>query len=488
MTDDHTAENGTDSQAEDTSADQDAVQQSDAKDDKESSLPDFNVTVEDIGTLRKKVTIEVPRERIDAKFENNYGELMETAQVPGFRVGRAPRRLVEKRFKGEVSDQVRLNLIAEGFEYALETTKLKILHEDDPDLDSIKLPDEGSMTYSTVVEVRPDITLPELDGIALERSKVEVDDEQINNTIERLQRQAATYEPVEEPAAEDDRLTGSLKITVDGVDEPFEDTESIFFVRTQVVQGLRVDNFAELATGKKSGDTITAEVDVPDDHVREEWQGKKATIEFTISQVGRLKLPEIDDELAKVFGQDTMDDLKEYIRDNLEDQAEETARYAMFEQLRSWLIENIPTEVPENLSQRQIDRAAMRRLMNLRMQGEAEIDIDKRMDELRAEVSEDVIRQMKLQFIISAIAEEREVEVSDAEINGAVASMAMRYGQRPERMKQQLQAQGSLDMLEADLQERKVLQQLLEKANISDTEVTEQGESADTDSDSAAPQ
>ncbi len=137
--------------------------------DKESQqaddLPKNTVEVEDVAALKKKVAVTVPRGRIDAKMNEMFGELRTTAQVPGFRVGRAPQRLVEKRFGKEVAQDVRNALVGESIGSAIEDAELKTLGEPNIDLDTIELPDSGDMTFSFEVEIEPQFDLPDTGGI-----------------------------------------------------------------------------------------------------------------------------------------------------------------------------------------------------------------------------------------------------------------------------------------------------------------------------------
>jgi len=144
--------------------------------EQETAAEQIQINVEDAGTLRKKVTVTVPADRIAAKQSELFGELSRTAQVPGFRIGRAPRRLIEKRFGKEVVQDVRNAIIGESLGRAIEKSELNTLGEPDLDLDKIQLPEAGDMTYDFQVEVKPEFDLPELEGIEVEKQTVEVDD------------------------------------------------------------------------------------------------------------------------------------------------------------------------------------------------------------------------------------------------------------------------------------------------------------------------
>ncbi len=139
-----------------------AEQQEETAEEQETSLKDrISVGVEEVGTLRKKVKITVPRDAIDERLENSYKELSREATVPGFRKGHAPRGLIERRFGKDIADDVRTKLLAESYEAAIEKESLTVLGQPDVDLKAIELPEQGDLEFSCEVEVRPEFELPE---------------------------------------------------------------------------------------------------------------------------------------------------------------------------------------------------------------------------------------------------------------------------------------------------------------------------------------
>ncbi|MEA3367911.1 MAG: trigger factor family protein, partial [Planctomycetota bacterium] len=160
----------------------------------------MDVNVEDIATCKKRLSIAIPREEIEAKFDERFGELEHEAFVPGFRPGHAPRRLVERRFKEAVTEEVRAKLVSEAFEKVLEEQNLDVVGEPDIDPDKIELPDEGPMTFSVDLEVRPEFDLPEdYSQIPVEEvERPQVTDETVEQALERLREQHGSLEPVGE--------------------------------------------------------------------------------------------------------------------------------------------------------------------------------------------------------------------------------------------------------------------------------------------------
>jgi trigger factor len=154
---------------------------------------EYPIRIEDSGPATKKVHVEIPQDRIASKLEEQYNDLRQQAAIPGFRVGHAPRKLIEKRFAGDVKEQVRRQLISESYEQAVEKNSLQVIGEpqfDNPDL--IQLPENGPLTYSFEVEVQPEFTLPELAGIKVKRPKVDITEKNIDQAMQNLREQQGT--------------------------------------------------------------------------------------------------------------------------------------------------------------------------------------------------------------------------------------------------------------------------------------------------------
>src|SRR5688500_10423650 len=160
---------------------------------------EYPVKVEDAGPGAKKVSIEIPQDRIAAKLAEQFKDLRKQAAIPGFRPGHAPQKLVEKMFANDVRNQVRGDLIRESYEQALEKNKLQVLGEPEfENADDIKLPDDGPLTYSFSVEVQPEFTLPDLTHLKVKRPKINITDENVDQAMTNLRQQQGTLVPVED--------------------------------------------------------------------------------------------------------------------------------------------------------------------------------------------------------------------------------------------------------------------------------------------------
>lgn len=458
----------------------------------QETLPRSTVYTEDAGTLRKKVTVSVPRARIDAKFDEMFGELSESVQVPGFRIGHAPRRLIEKRYGKEVSEDVRNALIGEALRDATEQPDLKTLGEPDIDLDRIELPDRGDMEFSFEVEVAPEFELPELTGIPITDQPARVTDEQLDEQLDQIRRSRASFRQTDEPAQRDDVVVCSATLTIEGA-EPVQKPGLNLRVAPGQIEGLPLVDLPDALQGKKAGQTAELTVTVPEAHANEAWRGKEARIRIDISSVRRAELPELNDAFAQSLGFDSLEDLREVSRQRLEQQAAMERQRSLRQQVCDYLLEHTELDVPEGVAKRHTDSTLQRQYVELLQMGIPREKIDERMAELQSAAAQRAQRDIKLQFVLGKIAEEKSIGVTEGEVNSRIAQIAQYSGRRPERLRQELDADGSLEQVGASLREGKVLDMLLNDAEISaeasgaSSEGQTGGSDAETDADSDAP-
>ena len=435
----------------------------------EDNLPPFEFQAEDAGTLKKTVTVTVPRERIDAKSDKMFGELGDSAQVPGFRIGRAPRRLVEKRFGKEVAQDVCTSLIGEALGYVGEHAEFRTIGEPDLKLDEIKIPDDGEFTFSFEVEVAPEFDLPDLTGIPVEKIVLEINDERVDEYIDRMrERQPKFEESSEGVAAERDIVIAETKVAVEGIDSPAEAKDVPMRVSAGQVEGLPLLELGKELVGKTVGDTVALRVDVPESHPNEEWRGKQAAVDITITRLRRRILPEIGKEYAESMGFDSMDEFRKHVREQMEQHVVSETQQAMRDQIGQYLAANTAFELPPAMAARHSAQTLQRRYVDLMYQGIPRDQIEEHMTELQTVAKTESARDLKIQFIVGKIAQASNIKADEGEINSRVADIAARNNRRPERVRHELEQDGRLNQVESQIIEEKVFDKLLDDAEITE--------------------
>ncbi len=457
----------------------------------------ISVTKEEIGPLRLKLTITVPQETLDERRGEQFADLKREANIPGFRKGHAPLRLVEKRFATDVAEQLKTQVVSNAFLAAVEKEDLKPLGDPlfwvnveeeraedgrtktietekllgiDQALDHLKMPKQGSLTIACEVELKPQFQLPELTRIPVKKPIITVDDDDVEEEVNRLRMLRGHFEPVEDGEVEiDDMLYADLKMTVDG--ETIFSEENIDLAARDIrVKNVPLLGFGDAVEGKSAGDSFTFKTPVPDDHENLGIRGKTARFEGTVREIKRLSLPELNKEFLSQIGFENPKDLRATIKSTLESRVDASVREAMRENVGEYLVEKTKLEIPQGLSQRQSERSLARRMVELLQAGMPPAQIEKAIDEMRSKAQDQVIRDLKLYFILEKIAEDRKIDVTEEQINGAIAEIAQRAHKRFDRVRDELSKGDGLMVLYHRLRDQAVLEALLADAEITESE------------------
>jgi len=403
------------------------------KANKEAEIKNI-VTIADTGPCRKKVSIEIPEEIITKAFDKQYRELSKDAEVPGFRKGRAPRRLLEKRFGKEVSEQVKLKLLVDASDSAVKDNELDMLGEPDVKHEEIELPESGAMKFEFEIEVRPDFQLPELEGIPVEKPKIEVTDKQVKEGIVNLQKRFGKWTPKDGVIEADNQIVADLVIKPEeGEEEKIENSE--ITVRPNGFLGkVPVEKLDELLIGAKAGDVKEITVDVAGTFYDENLRGKKVAVKITINDIKELVPAKLDKGFFDKLGVADKDELGERLRERAEMDVEQRVRAAMQDSIYEYLLKNTKFDLP------------------------ADVVADQSKEQAR--------EQLKTFFIMDKIADKLEIKASEEEINGHIAQAAMHRRMRPDKMREQMTKDWSLSQFALEVTQQKCVDKLLETAKI----------------------
>jgi len=440
------------------------------KEEEESAMSKNIVTIEEAGPCKKKVSIEIPEETINNATNEKYKELRKEALVPGFRKGRAPRRLLEKRFGKETTEQIKLKLLIDASDSAVKDNELQIIGEPDIDFENIELPDKGPMKFDFEVEVRPDFDLPQLEGIPVTRTKLEVTDEQIDREIERLQRWSGIWTPRKGGAVEpEDQIIADVVLKAEGIEEEQKlDNIEIYVRQNGFIGEVPVEKLDEELAGAEAGQTKQISVEVPKTYFREEYRGKKVDIQIDIKDIKWLKPAELDENFLTRLGIEDEDELREKTQDTLQSRLETQVRTEMSEQIHQYLLENTDFELPLDIVAEQAKTLLQRQYTNLMMRGLPREQLEEHIEQLQAGSEEQAREQLKTFFIMDKVADKLEIDVSEEEINGHIAQIALQRGQRPERMREQMERDGSLAQFKLEVGQNNCISKLLETAKITE--------------------
>jgi trigger factor len=235
--------------------------------------------------------------------------------------------------------------------------------------------------------------------------------------------------------------------------------------------GIDVVDLDKQLAGQKPGETRTLKVTVPETHPNEQVRGKEVQIEIALKDIKKLELAEISPEFLAELGFQNEKELRDALREQMELRIRNDVQNAMREQVNKYLLENTPIELPAKLSDRQAARVVNRRAMDLMMRGMPREQIETNVEKLRHGAADEGSKELKLFFILQKIATDQNVDVDEAELNGQIAMLAAQRGQRPEKLKQQMNKDGSLANLYVQIREQKAVDKLLESAQVEEVDL-----------------
>ena len=438
--------------------------------DQEESF-DYPVEVEDAGPATKKVKITVPRDRIATYTERTMGGIRADAALPGFRKGKAPRHLIERRSGKVLKDQVQQDLIRESYQQAMQRNNLTPLGDpefDDPD--SVKLPDEGDLVYSFTVEVQPDFSLPTLEGLTIRKPKIHIKDEHVQQALQNLREQQGSLMPVEDRGVEEkDYLIGDVHVR-QGETEIAHQRDAQLIARPGRIAGIEIADFAARVKGMKPGEERSFAATAPAGHPDQRIAGQEVSIALKLKDVKALQLAEIDGPFLESLGFSNEQELLDALREQMVERVDADVQANMRRQVQDYLLNNTQIDLPKKLSERQAGRVINRRAVNLLMRGMPRQQVEANLERLSQGADEEAVRELKLFFILTRIADDRQVDVADEELNGQVAMMAINQGQRPESLRDRMEKDGTLANLYIQLREQKALDVLIEGAKVEEFE------------------
>ena len=430
---------------------------------------ELDVQVTSPSACERHVTVTISRTDIERYLDDAFGEMMPTASVPGFRIGRAPRKVVENRFRDEVTEQVKSALLLDSLEQISKEERFTAISEPDFDLEAVEVPKEGPMTFEFTIEVRPEFDLPKWRGLKLNRPVREFTEADIDEQLEQMLSRYGQLVPHEGPASEGDYVSVRITSTVDGRQVAREDEEVIRLRPTLSFRDARLEGFSKLMEGAKAGDRRTAEVTLTKDASNVELRGKKVTLDFEVLDVKKLKLPDLTPEFLQEVGNfETEQQLREAIRMNLQRQLEYQQQRNARAQISALLTKSADWQLPPGLLERQSARELERAVMELRRSGFSEAEIRARENLLRQNSAASTATALKEHFILERIAEEEKIEVDEGDYDKEIFLIAAQSGESPRRVRAQLEKRGLMDVLRNQIIERKVLELVQSQAVFKD--------------------
>ena len=422
----------------------------------------MQVTVEESGAIERKLTISVPSEEVGKEIEKRLKNVSRQAKIPGFRPGKAPRSVIEKRFSNQVTSEVISDKIHSSYQEAL--MEQKIAPAGLVSIEPTPYEAGNDLQYVATIELFPEIPAATLEGKSIEKPVCEVGDSDVDRTLEDLRKRNANYEDKDGPAETSDQVTIDFDGKIDG--ESFQGGSAKDFPIV-LGEGQMLEEFDSALIGAKAGETKTVAFTFPEDYHGTDVAGKDVEFSVQVNKVAKAVLPELDDAFAETLGikEGGMDKMRDEIRNSLERELGNRLRSTMRERVMDALHEANKIEVPKALVEEEIDRAVQTITQQLNAQGIPANDID------RNNYAEEAKKRVALGLIARDVIEKNEIKVDADAVRARIEEMASGYDDSEAFVNYYYSDQERLQQIEAVVLEEQVVNAMLDTADIKEVEV-----------------
>lgn len=380
----------------------------------------MQVSVETTQGLERQVTITIPADKIDSEVKSRLRDLAKRQRIDGFRPGKAPVAIIQKRYGMAVLQEVAGEQMQRHFYEAIIANKLTPAGS--PTFAPGQLAQGKDLEFKATFEVYPEVEVKNLDKIEVNKPVVEIADADLAKMLETLRKQHAKWEEKKGKAAASDRVVIDFVGSIDG--EEFEGGKANDFT-LELGQGRMIPGFEDGIVGKKAGEQVTVDVTFPEEYHAENLKGKAASFAVTVKKVEQQVLPELNDEFAGLFGLETatVDALKVEVRKNMERELNQNIKAKVKDQVIKGLLANNDVEVPQALIQGEVDvlrKQAMQRFGN---------GLDpKQLPELPASLFEEQAKdRVKVGLLLGEVIKTNELKVDDSKVQALIETVASAY-------------------------------------------------------------
>ena len=428
--------------------------------------------VEDVSSVAKKLTVEVPAQEIKKELDKMFNQLRKEVRIKGFRPGKTPRSVLERYYGPAMEEEAAQRLIAQSAPEALDQASVVPVVE--PSFEPEPLKKDEPFVYTISVEIAPEIDLDGYFELELKKEIVEVTDELVNARLDELRQQHATLTTAEEGHAIEPGDYVQIDLTASRDGQEIKDG-SIDKLDVIVGQGRFQEKAEEALIGQVKGAEVEATgVEFPAGFFHDALANQTVDLKMTVSEIRSPEMPEMNDEFAQGLGADfkTVDDLRDRMKSQLEESAVMEADRKLQDQVLDKLLDKVEFELPQGLvvmeQQRmvaQLEQSLARQGLNLREAGIFE-------DKLMADMEKQARRKVSEDLILAAVAGKEELKVDDDELDEGFADLARQIGQSPQKIREFHEEQGLVETFRSSLLRRKTLKRILAEANIEETKVS----------------
>lgn len=428
------------------------------------------VKIENIAPCRHKLRIEVDADKVAGVRAELLQEFRKQASIPGFRPGKAPEPLVEKRYAKQLDDEVRQRVIPDGYRDAITENKLRVVGR--PEIESVDYLPGKPLVFTAAVDTAPEFTLPDYKGIAITKSETPVTDDDLTKTLDSLREQQADFTDVTGRGVQ----TGDFAVVnysgvCDGkpISELAPDAKTLgehkdFWLH--VAADSFLPGFGEQLLGTAVGEKKQVLIDFAADFAVQPLAGKKATYFVEVTAIKEKKLPDVTDEFAAKIGAETVAKLQAEIRKGLEAERDNAVKGELRKQIVDHLLSKLEFELPKSLVEQETRSIVYDLVQENSRRGVPKESLEDKKDEIMGFASTSARERIRTSFILAAIAQAEKITVAETEMEERIAALAARYRVTPDKLKAQLSERDGFGEIEEQILIGKTLDFLIANAKV----------------------
>lgn len=436
----------------------------------------MELKIEDIGPIKKKMTIEVPADKVAADLHKALDIVRRQAKIKGFRPGKVPMQMIKRLYGAQAEQEVAQNLMNEALPEALKETDLKLASS--PNLEDSHFAEGEPYRFSVTFEVIPEFEVTGYEGLPLTKNPVNVTEDMVDKSLEDLRQSQATTMSVEQerPVQTGDLAVVGYKAFIGG--EPVEGADNPSY-QLEVGSGAFNFDFEAQLEGMNKGDRKEITVTFKDGYHNPKLAGQEVKFEVELIDINEKRLPDLDDDFAKDLDAEigTLADLRTRIREDLTNMEKQRVENQVREQLKEKLLDLVEFDVPESLAGQEIESMISTTRFNLQRSGLSLETMGFSEEKMREDYQPEALKRVRVGLILGKIAQDQKLEVSTEDIQDKMAQTAKETGQPLEVIAEFYTKNNMLSSLQDSMLMEKTLNFLTENANIEDADTLGPAES-----------
>lgn len=421
----------------------------------------MQVSIETLEGLQRKMTVQVPGDKIETAVDQKLKQLSKTVKLDGFRPGKVPVSVVKQKFGGQVRNEVVGDLIESTYREAIVQEKLRPAGM--PQIEPVDGEDKNGMAYAASFEVYPEIEAVEVASIEIEKPVAEISDEDMDNMLNKLQEQRKQWSEVDRAAKNGDQVTCDFEGTIDG--ETFQGGSGKDMA-VEIGAGRMLKEFEQGLEGMSKDEEKTVDVNFPEDYHGKDVAGKTAQFALKVSKVSEPTLPEFDEELVKSFGVESgnLEEFKKEVRANMEKELGQKVKTTLKNTVMAGLLDKNDVSAPTALVNDEIKNLKAQMAQNMGQEA-AQMDLDSFPDDL---YRDEGAKRVKLGLLIGELIRLEKVELDKARFDSVLQDMAASYEHPQQVIEYYTKNNDARSSLEGMVLEDQVVDLILEKAKVTE--------------------